>query len=320
MTLEKYNNIPVVWQLSALHLDKKTLLSGVILRNTPFAYEKQIGNFKNLLRVCKSYFIGVYGNKIILITTNDKTINTNTDKYGSFTVVVDLLHKGDLTIKTADNDKPLKILQNYPIIFQNRKGLFDVISDIDDTIIVSYTADFFKRIGALAFTPPQKRKAVDFTQKLLEEFEKHDTRVIYISKSESNLFAMLTSFIKHNKLPTGNLILTPYLKFSQLFHPKKGHNYKLNNIRFILKNTGAKYFVLFGDDSQKDMVVYSEIAKEFPERILKIYIRQTKRKILPYQKMIWGQLELSGTPIVYFNDNTNMDLQNEFNQLKNTIS
>ena len=316
--MDNDNNIPVVWQISALHLDKKILLSGVILRDAPFAYDKQIGNFRNLLKVFKSYFIGVYGDKEILITTNDKTISTNTDKYGSFSVVVDLLPKGKIIIKTVGNDKPLKILQTYPIIFENTKSLFDVISDIDDTIIVSYTADLFKRIGTLAFTLPKKRKAVGFTQKLFKEFEKYDTRVFYVSKSESNLFAMLTSFIKHNKLPTGNLILTPYLKFSQLFNPKKGRDYKLNNIWFILKNTGAKKYVLFGDDSQKDMEVYSEIAQEFPERILKIYIRQTKRKVLPYQKRMWKKLELTEIPIVYFNDNTTMDFQNEFNLLTNT--
>jgi phosphatidate phosphatase APP1 len=316
--LDNYNYIPVVWQISALYLDKKILISGVILRDTPFAYEKQIGNFRNLLEVCKSYFVGVYGNKEILITTNNKTINTNTDKYGSFSVVVDFLYISELIIKTTDNDKPLQILQTYPIIFENTKSIFDVISDIDDTIIVSYTADFLKRIGSLAFTLPKKRKAVGFTQKLFKEFEKQDTRVFYVSKSESNLFAMLTSFIKYNKLPTGILILTPYLKFSQLFNPKKGRDYKLNNIWFILKNTGAKKYVLFGDDSQKDMEVYSEIAQEFPERILKIYIRQTKRKVLPYQKRMWKKLELTEIPIVYFNDNTTIDFQNEFKLLTKT--
>jgi len=318
--LDKNNNIPVVWQISALHLDKKTLLSGVILRETPFTYEKQVSNFRNLINVCKSYFIGVYANKEILITTNDKTINTNTDQYGSFTIVIDHLHKGEIIIKTTDNDKRLKILQTYPIIFQNTKSLFDVISDIDDTILISYTADFMKRIRTLTFTPPQKRKVVGFTQNLLRAFEKHDTSVLYISKSESNLFALLTTFIKHNKLPIGHLILTPYLKYSQLFNPKKGRHYKLNKISFILKNTGTKSFVLLGDDSQKDMEVYSEVANKFPDRILKIYIRQTKRKILPYQKRMWEKLESLEIPVVYFNDHTNIDFKNEFNQLKHTIS
>jgi len=66
------------------------------------------------------------------------------------------------------------------------------------------------------------------------------------------------------------------------------------------------------------MEVYSKIAQEFPERILKIYIRQTKRKVLPYQKRMWEKLKLTEIPILYFNDHTNLDFQDEFNQLANT--
>lgn len=209
----------------------------------------------------------------------------------------------------------MRIVQNYPVIFKKKESPFGVISDIDDTIIVSYSTSFIKRIKVLAFSLPQKRKVVNFTQNLLSEFQKHGTDFLYISKSESNLFALLTTFIKHNKLPVGNLILTHYLTFSQLLSPKKGLNYKLNKIYFILKNTGTKQFVLFGDDSQKDMEVYSEIAEEFPERILKIYIRQTKRKVLPYQKRMHERLLLTSIPIVYFNGHSKMDFQNEFNKL-----
>ena len=150
--LDNYNNIPVVWHLSALHFDSKMLLSGVILSNNRITFDRPKGMFRNFLLVCKSYFIGVYANKEISITINDKTINTSTDKYGSFKVLIDIQHKVEVVIKTSDNEKPLQVPQNYPIFFQDTKSPFDVISDIDDTIIVSYTADFFKRIGAIAFT------------------------------------------------------------------------------------------------------------------------------------------------------------------------
>ena len=308
----------VVWQISALHLNKSTLFSGVLLKDAPFVYDKQISRFKNLLKVGKSYFINVCANEQISITTNNKTITTRTDTYGSFSIVVDYLLKGEIIIKIAPDDKPLKILQTYPVTFQNTDVPFDVISDIDDTIIVSYTADFFKRVGTLAFTAPQKRKSIDFTQKLLIEFDKMGARVFYVSKSESNFFGMLTSFIKHNKLPKGHLILTPYLKFGQLLNPRKKHNFKINNIRFILENSGVKKFVLFGDDSQRDMEIYSEISREFPKRILKIYIRQTKHKILPYQKRMWEKLKSTSVPVKYFKADSNVDVVKEKEQLKNT--
>lgn len=309
----------VVWQISALHLNNKTLLSGVILKNSPFTYDNQIGSFKNLLKVGKSYFIGICAHQKITITTNNITIQTTTDEHGSFSVVLDFLLTGEIIIKIVSSDKPLKILQTYPVIFQNTESTFDVISDIDDTIIVSYTADFFKRVATLAFTAPQKRKSIDFTLHLLKEFEKQDARVFYVSKSESNFFGMLTSFIEHNNLPKGQLILTPYLKLCQLLSPNKKHNFKVSHIRFILENSGTKNFVLFGDDSQRDMEIYSEIAQAFPDRILKIYIRQTKKKVLLYQKRMWEKLKSTGVPVEYFKTNSDVNVVKEMEQLKNNI-
>ena len=309
----------IVWQISAVHLNKSTLLSGVLLKGAPFAYDKQIGSFKNLLKVGKSYFIDVCAHQEITITTNNKSINTSTDVFGSFLIVLDFLLKDEIIIKIVPNNKPLKILQTYPVIFQNTDGPFDVISDIDDTIIVSYTADFFKRVGTLAFTAPRKRKPIDFTHNLLKEFEKQDSRVFYVSKSESNFFGTLTSFIEYNKLPKGQLILTPYLKFAQLLNPKKKHNFKINHIQLILENSGNKKFVLFGDDSQRDMEIYSEIAGKFPERILKIYIRQTKKKVLLYQKRMLEKLKSTGVRVHYFKADSDVDVVKEMEQLKNNI-
>lgn len=308
----------IVWQISILHLNKRALLSGVLLMDKPFIYDKKIGSFRNLLKVVKSYFIDVCKNREITITIDNKKINTQTDKHGNFSVDLDFIPDSDIKISFTGDAKPLNIIQTYPVIFKNTKGSFDVISDIDDTIIYSYTASFFKRIGTIAFTTPKKRKPIEFTQNLLEEFKKQDCRVFYISKSESNLFALLSTFIEKNNLPKGPLFLTPYLKFGQLFKPKK-HNFKIEKVRFVLKNSGNKKFVLFGDDSQRDMEVYSDIVKEFPERILKVYIRQTQRKILPYQKRMWKILELTEVPVNYFKADHTLDIVKEFAQLKNSI-
>jgi phosphatidate phosphatase APP1 len=296
------NNIPIVWQISALHLNKKTLINGVLLKTNPFTYDKQIGWFNNLRKVIKSYFTSSYRNKKILITTNNVTISTITDKNGSFSVIVDFLHTGELKVNIPDNDNPLKIVQTYPVVFKNTKSSYDVISDIDDTIIVSYTSDVIKRIRVLALTPPKKRKVIGFSQEMFDEFKKQDTRVFYVSNSESNLFGMVTSFITHNSLPKGKLFLTPYLNFRQLIFKKKEKNSKL------------------GDDGQRDMDIYSKIAREFPQSIIKIYIRQTKNKMSLYKVQMIEKLKSSGVPIEYFKSDAKIDVVKEIRQLNiNTL-
>ena len=306
----------VVWQLSILHLNKRALLSGVLLMDKPFIYDKKISSFRNLLKVVKSYFIDVCKNREITITTGNKKINTQTDEHGGFSVDLDYIPKGEYKINFTGDKQTLEFLQTYPIVFKNTKGSFDVISDIDDTIIYSFTASFFKRIGNIAFTVPSKRKPIEFTQNLLEEFKKQDSRVIYISKSESNLFGLLSTFIEKNNLPKGPLFLTPYLKFSQLFKSKK-HNFKIENIRFVLKNSGNKKFVLFGDDSQKDMEIYANIANYYPDRISKIYIRQTKMRINKRKQLYWKSLKEIFPGAIYFNKKT--DINTEIESLKKLI-
>lgn len=315
------NIVPVVWQLSVSHLtNNRTLFRGVLLNDSPFNYDKKIGTLKNLRKVLNSYLIKTYANKDISIISNGNTLNTTTDNHGGFQIIGKFHHQGEIKIFTKNQNKPLKHLQSYPIIFHETTGGFDVISDIDDTIIVSYTADFFKRISTLAFKSPHQRKVVEFTQKMFCEFKKLNARIYYVSKSESNLFGMLTAYIEHNKLPKGELFLTPYLKLYQLLNPKKDIDFKTNNIRLLIRNTGNKNFVLFGDDSQRDIEIYTAIAIDFPERILKIYIRQTKSKILPKQKRLMKNLKATGVPFKYFISEDHVQVSHELTLLKNTTT
>ena len=313
--MAKHFKIPVVWQLSALHINKRTLINGVLLTGIPYSYRKKQRGFRNLIKIIKSYFISTYSNKEITIRSNGETINTVTDNNGSFRIVTNSLHKGEIKINILSKDKPLRILQEYPIIIENTNSVIDVISDIDDTIIISYTADFLKRISTLLFKAPNKREVIGFTQKMFDEFKKLDARVFYVSKSESNLFGFLTAFIEHNQLPKGVLFLTPYLKFCKLINSKKGIDFKIDNIRFLIENTSPKNYVLFGDDSQRDMEIYYSITKEFPHRILKIYIRQTKAKIVLNQKRMRENLKSLGVPIKHFKSDDDLEVSDELIKL-----
>ena len=82
-------NKPLVWQLSALELDNKTLVTGVIINSLPFAYDKQTGYFKNFIKSVSSFFISVYKQNKISITVGNITKTTETNSFGGFRVVFD---------------------------------------------------------------------------------------------------------------------------------------------------------------------------------------------------------------------------------------
>jgi phosphatidate phosphatase APP1 len=309
----------IVWQVSAIHLEDKTLITGVILKHTPFTNNRETGRIKNFFKVAGSYYVPVLSDKQISIAVDGKIFKTETDSHGGFSIVTDFLISDIPDIKTIDDEKSLEIVQRYPVIFRNTDGEFDVISDIDDTIMVSKTGKMLKRMGILAFISPHKRKIIPYTHELFKIFEKEHARVTYVSKSESNFFAMISTFIEHNDLPEGSLILTSYLKLTQLLNPNKGQNYKLDNIRFIIKNSGNKSYVLLGDDSQRDMEIYTNIIEEFPDRIIKVYIRQTGDKIRKRQKEMWEKLKQTGISVNYFDNDDEVIEKDEMLQLVKNI-
>jgi phosphatidate phosphatase APP1 len=292
--------MPLIWQLSAAHFGTKTLLHGVLAQDMPPLFSTESSSIKNLLNLLKSYFITLFSHAEIIIEVNGRKIKSKTDKHGEFLVELDFLVNEHIKIYTKDGDHRIKAVQEYPVIFPELAGEYEVVSDIDDTIMVSYTADFFKRIITVALKGPYKRRTIDFTQHLFKALEKQQSRIFYISKSESNLFGMINTFLKYHQLPKGDIFLTPYLKFTQLFSQKKGKAYKEDRISFIIENSSKK-IILIGDDSQKDMEAYATMFTKFPKRIFKIFIRQTKSSRSQNQIQKWQALKATGANIVYFN-------------------
>jgi phosphatidate phosphatase APP1 len=299
----------IVWQLSVISLSSKSLIKGVILEKNPFVKKERISRLKHLLMLIKSYRTKPLINSELSINIENKSFSVVTNANGTFELEIDVSYKKEPKISIWFQDVKLESTQEYPIFFSYKNTKIDVISDIDDTILISHTASAIKRIGVLSLVPSYKRKTILLTKKLLELINNTPTNVYYVSKSESNLFAILNSFIIKNKLPKGALLLTPYLNFRQLLKGKKGKDFKLNTINFIIKNSLDKKFILFGDDTQKDMEVYASIVKSFPNKIERIYIRQTKKQLSKQKITLLKNLRNSFPKTIYFNEETDINVE-----------
>ena len=306
-----------VWQISVLALSSKTIINGVILNAMPSLEKKRISVLENLITLVKSYTRRPLKTTKIKIKLDKREFHVLTNKQGVFKLELDYTLEKEPEIDVFFQDKKLNIVQEYPVFFSNLTNEIDVISDIDDTILVSHTANIVKRIGVLSFVSPLKRKTVQFTQQLLSFSQEYPCNVFYVSISESNLFRVLCSFINNNQLPKGILLLTPYLNFKQLLKGKKGKDFKLNNIQYIIENSNDKRFILFGDDTQRDMEVYAIISKIYPKRIARIYIRKTKKNVSKRKRLLLKNLKEIFPATVYFNENTDVDL--EMKQIENLI-
>jgi len=298
--------MPLVWQLSVTHFANKTILRGVLIDEMPFRFNSKSGKLRNLVIILRSYFARSVANEEISIVINGDHIRAKTDTKGAFSISYDSVINGEINIYYGNDSTPLEIAQRYPVVFPETSGKYEVISDIDDTIMVSYTADFFKRVGTVAFISPYRRKTINYTKDLFKEFEDQQSRFFYVSKSEGNLFGMITTFIDHNGFPKGEIFLTPYLKLSQLLTSKKSKKFKEQRINAIMENSN-KQFILVGDDSQLDMDTYTSLAEKHSNRISRIFIRQTKKRRSKLQLQKWNMLQSTGVRSTYFNNDEQFD-------------
>ncbi len=304
-----------IWQLSIIVFDDISLVSGVILKGS--ARISEWTGKSNFHKVLSSYFRRPLSNESISILTADQKYQIITDEKGGFALEIKGRINQELKLFLEKDQSFLETVQEYPTYFGSTSGRLQIISDLDDSIIVSHTANLWKRIYTL-FLPVDRRKPVVYTRGILAGLNSLDFRIFYVSKSESNLFGLLSTFITRNEFPRGHLILTPYLRFFQLLYPKKGKAFKSNKIEKIIDLSGDRRFVLIGDDTQKDIQVYSDIALKYGKKVLKIYIRKTRKKLSKRKMAIINKLQNTSVPIVYFADMD--DFKKEIGYLDKTVN
>ncbi len=159
-----------------------------------------------------------------------------------------------------------------------------VISDIDDTLLVSHSTRWVRKLALMLFRNAYTRKTIPFIRNWHEYIKNlNDTAeprdFFYVSNSEWNLYDFLEDFFRINELPKGVFFLQNYKNgFKDFLKSRKDHkNHKLNSIEFLMQFFPKKRFILVGDNGQKDMEIYSIIVAKYHQRIKGVLIRK-----LPY--------------------------------------
>lgn len=139
-----------------------------------------------------------------------------------------------------------------------------IISDIDDTVLVSDVQDRLKLIANYTLLTPQDRRAVpgvaDFYKRLAAQNDSPDlTPIFYLSASPRQLQSYLQQFLDHNAFPSGVLI-TRKLELEAGGDPVLDQiKYKTGRIQEILQRFADVQFVLVGDDGEHDPETYNGI-------------------------------------------------------------
>ena len=174
-----------------------------------------------------------------------------------------------------------------------------IISDVDDTIMITQAPVLWKAAWNLLFLDPEKKASVPgmsvlFT-KLADLFP--DAPFFYLSTSPWNVEGSIRHFIANHGFPEGPLLLRDLDPRPKTFIPT-GPQHKLEFAEQLMGDFPDMKFILVGDDGQKDPTTYATIARRYPGRVLAIAIRQlSPREAMPFGITAGGMTASQPTPI-----------------------
>ena len=236
------------------------------------------------LRFTRSYLASPRSQVLVTATFGGQTASVRTDETGIFEIHIEQpdLNRasGSAWFKATVSlpeypDTPIK---KAPVLVEGRDNAFGIITDVDDTVLISNATKKLKLLYATIFQSPDRRLPFpgvsEFYNALVTGIDGNKSNpIFYVSSSHFNLFAFLKRFFNLNKLPKGPLLLKRTAGLSSLLTTVGKHNQKYEDIVMVLKAYPRLPFVLLGDSGQHDAKIYSEIIEEFPDRIKAVYIR-----------------------------------------------
>jgi phosphatidate phosphatase APP1 len=185
---------------------------------------------------------------------------------------------------------------------------FGIISDIDDTVVMTHVRRRLKMLLTLARTNAHTRqpfKGVAAFYRALQAGAGGDdgNPIFYVSSSPWNLYTPLIEYLQVQDIPLGPLLLKDYGDHS-LFALRDHHTHKQASIERLFETYPTLPFVLIGDSGEHDPQIYAQIAARHPGRVLAIYIRSLpmRRGASPDLEALIEQVRDAGSQMLLADD------------------
>ncbi|MGB1286968.1 MAG: App1 family protein, partial [Aggregatilineales bacterium] len=233
--------------------------------------------WRNLLNMYRRFESDEFPHAPLEIHLNGQIIETIASDEGFFYAEIDVktaLPPGEITytIRLQEMDHAISSTGMIHIPVQDCKR--GIISDIDDTVIHTHVTHLIKMAQLTflgnAFTRLPLAGVAAFYRALQRGTQQSQHPIFYVTNSPWNLHDLLVDFFRIQKIPRG-------IFFMQDFGFRKGvllksERHKQDVIIELLMLYPEMNFVLIGDSGEHDGHTYRDIVRDYPGRILAIYI------------------------------------------------
>jgi phosphatidate phosphatase APP1 len=241
----------------------------------------------------RQFFTAQVGFLPVTVRAGDKVVHTTTDRGGYVDVMIpdhNLApgwHRVSIEARAAE-----PVHTDALVVAPSTK--VGVVSDIDDTIMVTMLPRALLAAWNSFVRHTNTRKPVPGMADLLNGvLDSHpDAPIFYLSTGAWNVVPTLKRFMLRHDLPVGPMLMTDWGPTpTGLF--RSGREHKRVQLRNLMITFPDIKWLLVGDDGQHDPMIYDDIAREHPESVWAIAIRQLTRR---EQVLAHGSVDPAQTP------------------------
>ncbi|GAB2531658.1 App1 family protein [Spirosoma aerophilum] len=271
-------------------------------------------DFVNLLAVIRLFLVKPYPEATVRLRFGDQVMQVQADADGCFQADLPLTNPlvpgwhtvhAQLVSQTLTPEVVLAESEGEVLIPHPTRYI--CISDIDDTFLVSHSATITKRLLVLLTENAHSRipfEGVVAHYQLLAEADSGENAsnpFFYVSSSEWNLYDYIDEFSRKNGLPKGVYRLSRLKRLSEVLKTGRGkHHTKFDRIEQIMDMYPKQQFILLGDDSQQDPVIYESIVQKYHQQIRCVYIRQIHGEHKARTESLMAMIQARGVSACYF--------------------
>lgn len=284
---------------------------GHVFRLSPFPRKRYRQSFVfNTLALLRLFLVKPYSGVEVEVEWKGKSHKAKTDKDGFFRIDWEddePIERGWKSVMVNAYDSGRFIAKAAGRMFIPYEAQYIFVSDIDDTFLISHSANMRKRLYVLFTQNARSRLPFEGVVRHYQLLTQTGTTseapnpFFYVSSSEWNLYEYILEFTAINKIPRGIFLLSQLKGFSQLLKTGQNHHgTKFTRIVRIMKAFPNHRVVLLGDSSQQDPYIYQEVVKHFPKQVHAVYIRDVYQKNYEKVKDVLHTIEASGVPCLFF--------------------
>lgn len=263
----------------------------------------------NFIQMIRRWMTPERPNSLVRILAGDHSAEQRADREGYFEIDLPMEDRpGQFVVELPESEVSQPAL--HPIQATGADSRCLVISDIDDTVLVTNAARFFQMIATTLFGNALTRQLFPGSPTLYQALSSgpdpdHDEAnpITYVTSSPFNLHGLIDLIFREHGLPSHAFFMTDWGLDHDKWFKKSHHLHKTESIEIALDWYPDKPVILIGDSGQHDTAIYVEMALAHPKRISLILIHDVSHpdRIEELQGKVEA-LEQSGTRFAFFSD------------------